>query len=59
MKLFDAISVHRQIVTRIVGSETVILDLESGTYFGLDNVARGSRAVSIFCESRGFPFSCE
>jgi hypothetical protein len=38
MKLSDTISIRPQVVARIVGNETVILDLESGTYFALDNV---------------------
>ena len=34
-----------QVVTRQVGDETVILNLESGTYFGLDPV--GSRFLEL------------
>ncbi len=29
-----------QVISRIVGSETVLLDLESGMYFGLDGVGK-------------------
>ena len=34
-----------QVVTRQVGDETVLLNLESGTYFGLDPV--GSRFLEL------------
>lgn len=37
-----------QVVTRQVGDETVILNLESGTYFGLDQV--GSRFLELLQE---------
>ena len=38
MKLDDRIEVSPQVVARQVGNETVLLDLASGTYFGLDPV---------------------
>ena len=38
MKLADKIIVSPQVVAREVGNETVILDLVSGNYFGLDRV---------------------
>jgi Coenzyme PQQ synthesis protein D (PqqD) len=38
MKLADKIIVSPQVVAREVGNETVILDLVSGNYFGLDPV---------------------
>ena len=38
MKLADKIIVSPQVVAREVGNETVILDLVSGNYFGLDPI---------------------
>lgn len=38
MKLSDCFSVPKHVMARNVGDETVILDLESGMYFGLDSV---------------------
>ena len=38
MKLADKLIVSPQVVARQVGNETIILDLESGNYFGLDSV---------------------
>ena len=39
------LKIPEQVVTREVGDETVILNLESGTYFGLDPV--GSRFLEL------------
>jgi hypothetical protein len=38
MNLNDTFSVSAQVMARRVGNETVLLDLASGTYFGLDPV---------------------
>lgn len=38
MKLSDKITVSGDVVAREVGNETMLLDLASGTYFGLDPV---------------------
>jgi hypothetical protein len=38
LKPSDKISISPQVVARELGGETVILDLSSGTYFGLDPV---------------------
>lgn len=38
MKLNDTIRLSGDVVTREVGEETMLLDLVSGTYFGLDRV---------------------
>jgi coenzyme PQQ synthesis protein D (PqqD) len=38
MNLTDSFSVPKHVMARNVGDETVILDLESGVYFGLDSV---------------------
>lgn len=39
------LKIPEQVVTRLVGDETVLLNLESGTYFGLDPV--GSRFLEL------------
>ena len=36
LKLSDMADIPPQVMTRQVGEETVILNLESGVYFGLD-----------------------
>ena len=38
MKLTDSIRLSDEVVTREVGGEVMLLDLASGTYFGLDPV---------------------
>ena len=38
MKLSDKITVSGDVVAREVGNETMLLNLASGTYFGLDPV---------------------
>ena len=38
MKLTQPIELSGDVVAREVGSETMLLDLASGTYFGLDEV---------------------
>jgi hypothetical protein len=38
MKLTDKALVPAEVIFRQVGNETVLLDLSSGTYFGLDPV---------------------
>jgi len=40
MNLDTKLSVPPQVMSRLVGDETVLLDLESGLYFGLDNVGQ-------------------
>jgi hypothetical protein len=34
------LSIPPQVMSRLVGDETVLLDLESGMYFGLDGVGK-------------------
>ena len=36
MKLDDRVAIPAEVLVRQLGDETVILDLASGTYFGLD-----------------------
>jgi hypothetical protein len=38
VNLTDPVSISVDVVAREVGGETMLLDLESGTYFGLDEV---------------------
>ncbi len=40
MQLDDKLSIPPQVMSRIVGDETVLLDLASGIYFGLDGVGK-------------------
>ena len=40
MQLDTKLSVPPQVMSRLVGDETVLLDLESGMYFGLDGVGK-------------------
>ena len=40
MKLDTKLSIPPQVMSRLVEDETVILDLASGTYFGVDGVAK-------------------
>jgi hypothetical protein len=48
MTLPDRITVSPDVMTRRVGEEIVMLQLESGTYFGLDPV--GSRIWQLLAE---------
>jgi hypothetical protein len=50
MNLPDRVVPAPNLMTRRVGGETVILDLDSGTYFGLDPVA--SRIWDLINEGR-------
>jgi hypothetical protein len=40
MDLDTKLSIPQQVMSRLVGDETVLLDLESGIYFGLDGVGK-------------------
>lgn len=46
----DVLAVPAHVVARRIGNETVLLDLESGTYFGLDPV--GARIFELIGEGR-------
>jgi len=50
MKPDTRLSIPPQVMSRQVGEETVLLDLESGIYFGLDGV--GKRIWESFAEGR-------
>jgi len=57
MNLTDKVTIPEQVMARQVGEETVILDLASGTYFGLDPV--GARIWQLLCEGRTLAEVCE
>ena len=57
MKLSDKITIPAQVMARQVGQETVILDLASGTYFGLDPV--GARIWQLMVEGKTLAEVCE
>lgn len=50
MTLSDRVVIPAHVMARQVGEETVILDLASGTYFGLDTV--GARIWQLMGEGR-------
>jgi hypothetical protein len=57
MNLHNKVSIPAQVMARQVGEETVILDLASGTYFGLDLV--GARVWELLSEGRAPNAVCE
>jgi hypothetical protein len=57
MKLSDRVTVPSQVMDRSVGDETVILNLESGTYYGLDPV--GARMWQLLGEGKSLGELCE
>ena len=57
MNLADKVIIPDQVMARQVGEETVILDLASGTYFGLDPV--GARIWQLVCEGKALEEVCE
>ena len=57
MTLFDKVSIPPQVMARTVGEETVILDLATGTYFGLDPV--GARIWELMSEGRTLAEICD
>lgn len=52
MKTGDKTIIPPHVMARAVGDETVILNLESGTYFGLDPV--GARVWQLLSEQLSF-----
>ena len=50
MNIDTKLSVPPQVMSRLVGEETVLLDLASGIYFGLDGV--GQRIWETVAEGR-------
>ena len=57
MNLSDKITIPTQVMARQVGQETVILDLASGTYFGL--VPVGARIWQLMVEGKTLAEVCE
>jgi hypothetical protein len=57
MNLTDKITIRTQVMARTVGDETVILDLASGTYYGLDPV--GARIWQLMAEGKALDQVCE
>ena len=57
MNLSDNVTIPPQVMARLVGDETVILDLASGTYYGLDPV--GARIWQLMAEGKTIASVCE
>lgn len=57
MNLTDKVTIPAQVMARQVGDETVILDLASGTYFGLDPV--GARVWQLMGEGKTLSEICD
>lgn len=57
MKLTDKVSVSSQAVARTVGQDTIILDLQSGMYFGLDPI--GARIWQLMEDERALSEICD
>jgi len=57
MKLSDKVNIPAQVMARQVGTETVILDLATGTYFGLDPV--GARIWQLMSEGKTLAEVCD
>jgi len=57
MKLSDKVYISPQAMARTVGDETVILDLASGTYFGLDPV--GARMWQLMADGQTLATICD
>jgi hypothetical protein len=57
MDLTTRMQIPAQVMARAVGDETVILDLASGTYFGLDAV--GARIWQLMSEGKSLAETCD
>ena len=57
MSLSDVVKIPSQVMARQVGNESVILDLSSGTYYGLDPV--GARMWQLMTEGQTLAQVCE
>ena len=57
MNLSDKVTIPTQVMARTVGDETVILDLASGTYYGLDPV--GARMWQLMSEGNSLNSVCD
>jgi hypothetical protein len=56
MNLSDKLTIPTEVMARQVGNETVVLNLASGMYFGLDPV--GARMWELLGESRTLAEVC-
>jgi len=57
MNLSDKVSIPTQVMARTVGDETVILDLASGTYYGLDPI--GARMWQLMTDGQTLAVICD
>lgn len=57
MNLQDRVRIPEQVMARDVGGETIILDLASGTYFGLDAI--GGRIWQLMSEGKSLVEICD
>ena len=57
MNLSEKLEIPAQVMAREVGDETVILDLASGTYYGLDPV--GARIWQLISEKDSLVQVCD
>ena len=57
MKLTDRANIPLQVMTRQVGEETVILNLEGGIYYGLDSV--GARIWQWMADGKTLAGICD
>jgi len=57
MNLSDKVAIPTQVMARTVGDETVILDLASGTYYGLDPV--GARMWQLMADGQTLAAICD
>ena len=57
MTLPDTLTIPAEVMARQVGDETVILDLASGNYFGLDSV--GARIWQLLVEGKKLEQVCD
>lgn len=57
MNLSRKVTIPQHVMARQVGDDCVILDLGSGTYFGLNPV--GARAWQLFGEGKNLAQACD
>ena len=57
MNMDSKFAIPPQVMARMVGDETVILDLQSGTYFGLDPI--GARIWTLIGEGKSLAEICD
>lgn len=57
MNLSETVSISAEVMARSVGDETVLLDLTSGTYFGLDPV--GARIWALMSDGKSLRAVCD